>query len=133
MKPLFPLLTLTLLLGVGCQRGVLPPLEGGDDPYGRRQIMIADEDLRNRTSVGRPLVSRDEPGNLLYVTLPITAATNRELTIQYRATFFDESGAPINSTTWFRKTLSPRVTDSISVNSTSPRAADFQIDLRYAK
>ena len=34
---------------------------------------------------------------------------------------------------WNRKTLEPGSTERITFNSTSPRAADFQMDLRYSR
>ena len=111
---------------------VPPPIEGREDPYGRRQIMFDSTELKHDTSVGAPQPSRDENG-ILFVTVPITATTSHTLDVEYRATFYDGAGGVVSQTTWFRKHLTPRVTDSISMNSTSPRAADFQIDFRVAR
>ena len=128
---LVPLVLLGLTAG-GCER-VKAPIEGRNDPYGIPQINFSDAELRRRTAVQRPTVSRDESGNLLHVTVPIRSTSNRQLSVEYRTTFFDANGAIINSTTWFPKTLSPNVPDRIQVNSTSERAADFQIDFRPAQ
>lgn len=125
---ILPLLALVLW---GCNPVPLP-IEGREDPYGRRQIMFDSDDLRDNTSVGRPQASRDEAG-ILFITVPITATTRRPLDVEYRATFYDGTGATTSQTTWFRKRLTPRVSDSISVNSTTPRAVDFQIDFRKAR
>ena len=122
-----------LLVGlVGCN-SVKAPIEGRQDPYTPSQVMFASKDLKNHTAVDAPRVARDETGGILNVTLPIRAATNLQLYVDYRASFFDRNGQLINQTTWFNKTLAPNVPDQITVNSMSPRAADFQIDLRYAK
>ena len=65
--------------------------------------------------------------------MPIRDATDVRLYVDYRVTWFDDNRQVINQTTWFNKTLEPRTPDQISVNSTSPKAADFQVDFRYAK
>jgi hypothetical protein len=112
--------------------GVKPPITPQADPYDASQIHMSSDELRNETAVGTPLVKRDDVSNLLFVTIPIRAATNLKLYIDYRVTFFDINRSVINQTTWFTKTLEPNVPDSITVNSTSPRAADFQVDFRLA-
>ncbi len=128
MRHLLILSFLTLL--VGC--GVKPPMEGRRDPYGHTQIHFADRDLRNHTAIDTPIVTRDDSGNLLHVTVPIRATTDLRLYVEYRVTFFDANGQPLPSTTWFPKTLEPNIPDRIQVNSVSPQAKDFQIDFRYA-
>jgi hypothetical protein len=111
---------------------VPPPIEGREDPYGRRQIMFDSTELKNDTSVGSPMPSRDEAG-ILHVTVPITSTDDDPLDVEYRGTFYDGAGKVVNQTTWFRKRLTPRTTDSVTLNSTSARAADFQIDFRIAR
>jgi hypothetical protein len=123
-----PLVVLVALLG--CT--VKAPIEAREDPYVPHQINMVSEDLRQSTAVMTPTPTRD-PSGLLHVTLPIRAATNKQLYIDYRATFFDRNGQVLNQTTWLSKTLAPNVADQIQVNSTSPQAADFQIDLRYTR
>jgi hypothetical protein len=118
------------MLTIGC---VKKPIQGRADPFPASQIHFASEDLRKHTAVGTPMPVRDEEGRLLYVTVPIRAATNLILYVDYRVTFFDANGQPINQTTWFTKTLEPNTPDQITVNSMTPRAADFQIDFRYAR
>ena len=99
-----------------------------------RQIQVADENLRRVTRFGEAQVTRDAAG-LLYVTVPLRATIDQTIYVQYRATFLDENGQPLpgSPTSWFDKTLTPRVHESVSVNSTSPRAAQFTIDFRYAR
>jgi hypothetical protein len=123
------LLSLVLLAG-GC---VKPPIEGRLDPYAARQIHFASKDLKNRTAVDTPTAQRDEAGNILRVTVPIRAATDKELHVDYRVTFFDQAGQPLNQTGWFTRTLPPNVPDYITVNALGPRAADFQVDFRWAQ
>jgi len=137
-RPLPQLLKLALLsvavagavILAGC---VKPPIEGRLDPYTPSQIHFAQKELRNETAVGTPTASRDDTGNILYVSIPIRAATNKELHIDYRVTFFDKNQQMLNQTGWFTKTLSPNIPDTITVNSMGSRAADFQVDFRYAQ
>ena len=44
----------------------------------------------------------------------------------------DRNGQMLNQTGWFTRTLAPNVPDRITVNSMGPRAADFQMDFRWA-
>jgi hypothetical protein len=124
----FPLVVMVALMGCG----VKAPIEARQDPYVPHQINMVSEDLRTDTAVLTPALSRD-PSGLLHVTLPIRAATNKQLYIDYRATFFDGNGQVLNQTTWLSKTLAPNVADQIQVSSTSPQAIDFQIDLRHGR
>jgi uncharacterized protein YcfL len=126
------LLLPTLALALSACNPVPPPIEGREDPYGRRQVMFDSTELKNRTSVGSPQPSRDDAG-ILFVTVPITATTDKPLDVEYRGTFYDGTGRVVNQSSWLRKRLTPRTSDSILLNSTSPRAADFQIDFRVAR
>ena len=123
-------LVLALFASTGC---VKPPIEGRQDPYAAPQIAFASKDLRNNTAVGAPAVSRDDAGGILHISVPIRAATNQQLYVDYRTTFFDRNGQQISQTGWTRKTLAPNVPDRIVVNSMGPSASDFQLDLRYSK
>jgi hypothetical protein len=113
----------------GC---VKPPIYGRKDPFVPAQVQIAEDDLRDKTAFGQPLVSRD-PAGLLFVTIPLRAATNLTLYVDYRATFFDRNGHSIQQTGWLNKTLYPNVYDQVQANSMSPDAVDFEIDFRYAR
>ncbi len=130
MTRLLPASLLLLAIFSGC---VKAPIEGRQDPYAPSQIMFASKDLRNNTAVSAPSVSRDEAGGILHITVPIRAATNKQLYVDYRTTFFDRNNQQISQTGWTRKTLAPNVADRIVVNSMGPNAADFQIDVRYAQ
>jgi hypothetical protein len=124
------LATLLGLTAVGC--GVSKPIYGRNDPYPPHQVSFASEDLRTHTAIGTPAISRD-PAGLLFVTLPIRAATDLQLYVDYRVTWLDPTGNVLSKTGWLSKTLAPNVHDQIQVNSLSPRAVDFQIDVRYTR
>jgi hypothetical protein len=124
------LLVPMLMILVGCS--VNPPIEGRADPYQPAQIHFATEELRGDTAVGRPILARDDAGMLL-VTIPIRSAIDKTLYIDYRVTFFDRNGVPLEHFGPFTKTLDPNTPDRIQVNSTTSRAADFQVDFRYAR
>lgn len=125
-------LSLLGLSGIlGC--GVKSTIEARQDPYPRQQVHLTSDDLRSRTAVDTPQVWRDDAG-LLFVTVPIRAASDLQLYIDYRVTFFDRQGRPLGGPSgWISKTLSPRVPDQITVNSTTPLAQDFQVDVRYSQ
>lgn len=126
-KLLLPSLLLALL-ATGCVR---EPVQGRLDPYMPDQVSFSSPDLRNRTAVGTPVVTRDDYG-MLYITVPIRSADKHQLYVDYRVTFFDQNRQVLSQTGWATKTLAPNVFDQVSANSASPRAADFQIDFRYA-
>jgi uncharacterized protein YcfL len=116
---------------MGC--GVHPPIQGRQDPYARGQIHFNKDDLRTQTAVDQPMVTRDDAGDILHVTVPIRSAINKRLYVDYRVSFFDKSGQLLNQTGWMTKTLEMNTPDQITVNSMSPRAADFQVDFRWAR
>jgi hypothetical protein len=116
---------------VGCSR-VRPPVQGRLDPYAPPQVTFADSAMKDRTAVGTPILTRDE-GGLLHVTVPFRSAEERQIYIDYRITFVDRNGQVLSQSAWMPKVLTPNVPDQIQANSMSPQAADFQLDLRYAK
>ena len=129
MKYSFALLCLVFV--VGC--GVHPPIQGRQDPYARGQVHFNKDDLRTQTAVDEPIATRDDAG-ILHVTVPIRSAINKRLYVDYRVTFFDKSGQVLpDQTGWMTKTLEMNTPDQITVNSSSNRAADFQVDFRWAR
>ena len=126
------LLGLTVLSAAGCAPRVRGPIEPREDVSPWPQIMLADRDLARRIVVRQPLVERD-PAGLLFVTVPVRSQTRRQMTIEYQSVFFDRNHAPIFESTWFPRTLTPYTQTTITANSTSNRAEDFQINIREAK
>lgn len=126
------ILLATAMISAGCET-VNRPIEGRADPYPAAQVNFASKDLRRDTAVGTPIVQRDEISNQLVVTVPIRSAINKTLYIDYRTTFLDANGVPISQTGWLTKTLEANTPDAITATSYSARAADFQMDLRYAR
>ena len=124
-------LSLSALLALGC---VAHPIQGREDPYLKNpdQLSFTENNLRRETAVGTPVVARDNFG-LLFVTVPIRSARNLQLFIDYRVTFYDESRQVVGQTGWMSKVLAPNVFDQVSVNSTTPRAADFVVEFRYSR
>lgn len=129
-RTLLPIVALAF--SFGCADTVKPPIVPRNDPDLPSQIHMTSMDLRRHTAVGMPLLQRDDSG-ILFVTIPMRAATNLKLYVDYRVTFFDRTGAPIQQTTWLSKVLPPNTPDHITVSSASPRATDFQMDVRYSE
>lgn len=132
--PAYLIVLAATLTAVGCNN-VRPPVEVRQDPYAGNQIQVADERLARALAFGGPRVSRDQAGNLLFVTIPVRNATSGPLAVEYRVSFLDVNGQPLpgSPTTWFAKPLPANVFEQVTVNSVSPRAADFQVDFRYAR
>jgi hypothetical protein len=130
MKRLLTLLTLTLITAPGC--GVSEPIGGRADPYVPRQINIAERDLRDKTAIGDVRTRREN--GILYVTVPIRSASNYNLHVDKKITFKDSQGNTIYESGWENHpTLIHNIFQEIRFNSTSADAADFQLDLRYAR
>jgi hypothetical protein len=126
----YPLALVCLMFVAGC--GVHPPIQGREDPYAPGQMHFASEDLRTSTAVTKGDAIRDDAG-ILHVTVPIRSAIDKRLYVDYRVSFFDRNGQLLNQTGWMTKTLEANTPDQITVSSMSPRAADFQIDFRWAR
>jgi hypothetical protein len=122
-----------LALSLTACTGVRAPKTPRADPYTPQQIHVATEELRRDTAVGTPIVKRDSSGDLVQVTVPIRSAIDKDLYVDYWVTFFDRDGQVLSKLGPFQKNLQANTPDSIHVNSMSPRAYDFQIDLRYAR
>lgn len=129
--------TTWLLLGLlslsACQQGVNAPIQARQDPYPEDQLMIAQEDLRRKTAFDRPILTRDAQSGILYVTVPVRNTSDKQLFVDYRFTFLDANGQETFKTGWINKVLAPNVPDRITANSTSARAIDFRMDLRWAR
>jgi hypothetical protein len=119
----------TGLLAIGCEK---PPIAPQAELYPAGQIHMSSDEVRDLTAVGAPRVQRDPVGNLVIVSVPIRAATDKRLYIDYRAHFFDANHNELYQTSWLPKTLEPNTPDQITVNSTTARVTDFQIDFRLA-
>jgi hypothetical protein len=125
-------LILAALSITACSTGVNPPKVPRADPYSPMQIHVDSDALRRDTAVGTPIVTRDDAGNLVHVTVPIRSAINKTLYVDYWVSFFDRNGQRLSKIQG-QKTLQANTPDSIEFNSMSPRATDFQLDLRYAR
>ncbi len=122
---------LTALSLAGC--AVNAPIQPRMDPYTPAQIHMDSDQLRGDTAVGTPSVHRDDAG-ILFVTVPIRSAIDKTLYVDCYVTWFDHNGQPIGDRIGPKTiTLDPNTPGSVTFNSTTPRAADFQVDFRYAR
>ena len=119
-----------LLFGlVGC---VKDTIRGRADPAVRTQVHFTDAGLANKTAVSPPIMERRN--GILYVTVPIRSAWDRDFHVDWRITFFNENGVPIEGpSSWSSITLPANTPAYIKVNSTNANAADFQMDVRWAQ
>jgi hypothetical protein len=115
----------------GCS--VNPPIQPRMDPYLPSQIQMDSEELRGDTAVGTPNAHRDDSG-ILFVTVPIRSTIDKTLYVDAYVTWLDRNGQPIGGRLGPKTlVLDPNTPSSVTFNSTTPRAADFQIDFRYAR
>ena len=130
------LVALSVALGAvagtaGCKR-TKAPYDVNADPYLPAQVQIADKGLARKLAFQNPRADRDE-ANLLHVTVPVRAATNRPQIVQYRFTFFDETGRPLPGGEYRTETLESNTFAYLQGNSTTPQAADYQVEIRPAR
>ena len=126
------IVVIPLLLTDGCNQ-ISPPIEGRADPYSSPQLDFSDAGLRDQTAIGRIAVIRDS-SDLMHVDVPIRSTTDAQIIIDYRVMFMDQNNVPLSAPTgWTAVTLPPNVYQDIQVNSSSTRATDFRMDLRYAR
>lgn len=112
--------------------GVRAPKTGRADPYGTVQYHFATEELRRDTAISSPILGRDEAG-LLIVTVPVRSAIDKNLYVDYRTTFLDSTGQVVQQTGWLSTKLEANTPQRLTVNSTTMRATDFQMDFRYSR
>ncbi len=74
------------------------------------------------------------PSGLMHVVVPLKTTADLDLSVDYRITYFDENHSPVDEATpWQTKTLQAGMTETIEATSASPRARDFQVELRSTK
>lgn len=119
------------LLAAGC--AVEPPKQPRADPYQASQVHVDSDELRYDTAVGTPIVARD-PAGLLVVTVPVRSAIDKTLYVDAHVTYFDSNHQPIGERLSLGTVvLDPYTPSRITFTSPTARAADFQLDLRYAR
>jgi hypothetical protein len=125
-------LLVLMLAGCNCCGPVTPPIEGRADPYPANQINLASQDLRDKTAIAPPIVDRRD--GILFVTVPIRSASNYDLRLDYRVTFFNSNGGIVYQGSWEpMQLLVHNVPSEVRFNSTSADAADWRLDLRYSR
>jgi Protein of unknown function (DUF1425) len=124
------LAVLPLIALAGC---VPAPIEGRADTYTPAQLNFTSRDLRSDTAIGKIQLRKDESG-ILHVDVPVRNTTIIPIEADYRISFVDQNGMLIEGPNgWTNVTLPPNVWQDIQVNSASPRATDFHMDLRPAQ
>jgi|HubBroStandDraft_1064217.scaffolds.fasta_scaffold625767_2 uncharacterized protein YcfL len=130
MKATSILFALPLLALVGCGPA---KIKAGGYQYAPSQLNFIDQDLRDNTAIGQVKITFDD-SNLLHVDVPIRSATSLPLYADYRVSFVDANGISLGPPTgWTVIRLAPNEFQHISVTSSSPRAADFRMDLQDAR
>ncbi|MFI5380605.1 MAG: hypothetical protein ACHRHE_15010 [Tepidisphaerales bacterium] len=123
---------LLVLMLAGCNE-VTRPIDGRADPYPASQITFASQDLHDKTAIAPPIVERRD--GILFVTVPIRSASNYDLRLDYRVTFYNSNGSPLYLPVYWEPmaTLIHNVPSELRFNSTTSEAADWRLDLRYQR
>ena len=122
-----------LVMGVaGCESAYTGPLTVPHDEYQPYpNVTVSQGTLAAAIRMREPVVER-LPSGLLAVTLPLRSASDETLHVEWRVDFLTERGVPIEPRMqWRPLRMDPRQPASISANSTSPTAEDYNIQLRW--
>jgi hypothetical protein len=139
MKHVRAALVLASLVAVagaaGCNEG--PPPAGRADRLSPEQYprAVALERLDRVLRFGPPIVDRSEEGRPMRVSQPVRNLDRRELNVQYRFEFQDESGRPLKTNSgWAYKTLTgSRVETMLEATALEDTAADWRLEVRPAR
>jgi uncharacterized protein YcfL len=122
------------LLLAGCGSHDVTPTAASADKYAPQQIVFSGEDGLADHVRFQPVTRTYDSAGLMHIVVPLRNTVDMDATIDYRVTWLDENHTPVDTATaWQTKTLHSNVFEYIEANSASPRARDFQMDLRYAK
>jgi hypothetical protein len=130
MKARSFLFALPLLALAACHRD---PIRAQAGQYAPSQVNFIDQDLRDNTAIGQIKTTFDD-SKLLHVEVPIRATTSLPQYADYRVTFVDANGIPLGPPTgWTAVKFPSNDFQIILLTSSSPRAADFRLDLQDAR
>jgi uncharacterized protein YcfL len=125
---------LLALLVAGCGPHDVEPTPAAADKFAPQQIVFSGEDDLSQHLRFQPITRSYDSAGLMHIVVPVRNTVDMDATIDYRVTWLDENHNPVDTATaWQTKTLHSNVFEYIEANSASPRARDFQMDLRYAK
>jgi uncharacterized protein YcfL len=126
------LLVVSLVAFVGC-KGSNPALVGRADSSALARVEFVDDGLREQTAIGGINVKRDASG-LLQVDVLLCSTSRLQMMVDYRVRFFDPNGVPLDAPgEWMAVAIEPNVFRDIQVSSSSTRAGDFRMEVRYAR
>ncbi len=128
---------LPLLAAAGCGGDPPPPSDGPAAAFPERlvpqQVNFTSTALAQATRVGTVVKLIDGNG-IMHLTVPIRAATDGDVTVDYRFSFVDENRAVVDQPAgWQTQTLHAGTFESIQGVAPSPQARDFTLDIRPSK
>ena len=134
INPRFAVVLLPLLTFAGCGSPDLAPTPPRNEPYALQPVVFSgQDDLSNHVTVGTISKTIDISG-LMHLTVQVRDTNTIDLYVDYRVTYFDDNHTPVDMpTAWQTKTLHSNVFEYIEANASTPRAKDFQIDIRTAQ
>lgn len=125
-----------LVVGVGCgQRRVDPPAQPATDLFEYPQVALSPE-LEGWIAVARPVVSRGEDGRgPMRVSVPVRTLTKHQtMRVDYRFTFLDDLGRPIEPQPDWRYVRMPSRTQRFfEASALDGRAVDWRLEIRSSQ
>jgi uncharacterized protein YcfL len=124
------LMLIGLIAAAGCT-GVLGGQADTTNPYPK--VTVTAKELYDGLAFNPATMTRTQTG-MLAVSQPIRARANEPLMIEYRFVWLDAAGVPLSPQPgWVYKRLEPRIPETLSANSSSKDAVDYQIHVRWAR
>lgn len=125
-------LSVPLVIG-GCKADT-SPIGAKYDEVGRYpNITLSQPSLQEALGFQEPIVTRT-PENLMRVSVPVRARSDEELHVEYKPVWLDANLQPISpEMSWTPLRLEPRQPATITVQSTSPAAVNYNLQFRWSR
>ena len=121
------------LFAAGCHSDT-SPIGAQSDPFTTYpNITLSQPSLTDAVKFQSPVLSRTTNNNM-QVIVPVRAASNETLHLEYRAIWFDATHRPLSpEMSWTPLRLEPRQPQQITVSSSSSDAVDYNLQVRWGK
>jgi len=130
-------LTLSLVFAAGCQSTSKAPSPGMGDPYpaplNDPQISVLSEELRPWLGF-HPAIVLHEPGEVMFVEVPMRNLASRQYLLEYRILFYEERGMELKPIMdWKMISVDPKQTVRLTANSMDSSAENYRLEIRWSR
>lgn len=132
-RGVFALCALAACFVAGC-RSDTSPIGAQSDPHTTYpNITLSQPSLTEAVKFQTPVLSRTANNNM-QVTVPVRAASNETLHVEYRVIWFDAGHRALSpEMSWTPLRLEPRQPQQLTVASSSADAVDYNLQMRWGK